>query len=249
MPRLLVLLPLLVAPFAASQDKKPPEKKATVLYSAPLVAKPGAKQKLVLRGMHLDAVTEVKATGDAKVKVLGAKTVAVPNNYPAHRVGDSEVEIELELPKDAKTVAVKVVAPSGESNLYTLLIPDDLPTVAEKEPNNNFDQAQGVALPCAIEGTIRSERDTDVYQFAGKKGEKIRVEVQAARFGSPVDALISLSDSNRAVVASTDDTDGSLDPAFLVTLPADGTYRLSVLDAHDLGGENFGYRLLLRREK
>jgi hypothetical protein len=253
-------LPVLLLPFlfispATSQDKKPPAKKdaAKVLYTVPLVAKPGEKQKLALRGKNLAAVKEVKVAGiaDARVKVLGGKMVGVPNNYPAERVGDSEVEVELELPKGAKpgAVALTVVGPGGESNAHAILVRDEVPAAVEKEPNDGFDQAQAVAVPCAVEGTVQREKDADVFQFAGKKGEKLRVEVQAARFGSPVDALVVLYGPGRGVVASADDTDGSADPAFAVTLPADGTYFLTVIDAHDLGGANFGYRLVVRPEK
>src|SRR5438270_8668369 len=86
---------------APSQDKKkatkPPDPK--VLYTVPLVVKPGEKVKLAVRGKGLDGVKEVKLGGaDAKAKVLGAKKVAVPHNYPGEKVGDSEVEVELELP-------------------------------------------------------------------------------------------------------------------------------------------------------
>ena len=62
---------------AAPQDKKQPAKKDApkLLYSVPLVARPGEKQKLALRGKNLAAVKEVKVTGadGAKVKFLGAK--------------------------------------------------------------------------------------------------------------------------------------------------------------------------------
>src|SRR5439155_21845815 len=96
---------LAVAVPAASQDKKQPPKKELprVQYAVPLVAKPGEKQKLALRGKNLDAVKEVKVGGtdDAKVKVLGAKKVPVPNNVPAARVGASGVELDLELRRDA----------------------------------------------------------------------------------------------------------------------------------------------------
>jgi hypothetical protein len=252
------LLCLLVLPFAfasptSSQEKKKPEKKDApkLLYAVPLVAKPGEKQKLVLRGKNLAAVKEVTVAGAdaAKVKVLGAKAVPVPNNYPGERVGDSEVEIELELPKDARPGAVKLTAvgPGGESNAYTLLLRDDTPAVAEKEENGGFDAAQEVKLPCAVEGTIRAERDVDVFKFVGKKGDKVSVEVQAARFGSPVDAFLTVYDADRKIVASADDTDGSPDPALTVTLPRDGTYFVSLIDAHDLGGANFGYRLVVKK--
>ena len=71
--------------------------------------------------------------------------------------------------------------------------------------------------------------------------------MQAARFGSPVDALLMLYDANRRVVDSA--TAGNPDPALKVTLPRDGVYYVTVIDANDLGGANFGYRLVVRTQK
>jgi hypothetical protein len=245
----LLVLPLAFAAPITSQDKKkdlPPK----VLYTVPLTAKPGVKQKLALRGKNLAAVKEVTVSGadGSKLKVLGAKAVGVPNNYPADRVGDSEVEIELELPKDAKAGAVKLVAvgAGGESNAYPLLLRDELSAVAEKEENGGFDTAQLLALPCAVEGTIKAERDVDVFKFDGKKGDKVKVEVQAARFGSPVDGFLTVYDADRKVLGSADDTDGSADPTVTVILQRDGTFFVALIEAHDLGGANFGYRLVVK---
>lgn len=255
MSRLAVLiLPFaLAAPHATTQDKKAPAKQEpphTILYAVPLVVKPGEKQKIVLRGKKLDTATGIKVDGPdtVKAKFLAAKKVTVPNNYPADRVGDSEAELELELPKDAEPgkVSLRVVGSGGESDGYAPLVRDDTPAVAEKEPNDGFDQAQPLKLPAAVEATIKGERDVDVFKFEGKKGDKVRVEVQAARFGSPVDALVVVYDAGRRVVASADDTDGTPDPILTVTLPADGAYHVTVIDAHDLGGANFGYRLVVK---
>jgi hypothetical protein len=250
----LLVLPLAFAAPATSQDKTKSKNKdgaPHILYAVPLVAKPGEKQTIALRGKKLDGVKGVKVLGadGAKLKVLGAKGVPVPNNFPAERVGDSEVEIELELPKGAKPGAVKLVAASdkGESEPYTLLLRDALPAVAEKEDNGGFEAAQKVSIPCAVEGTIKGERDVDVFAFAGKKGDKVSIEVRAARFGSPLDGFLMLHDADRKLLASSDDAGGSADPALAVTLPADGTYFISLLDAHDLGGPNFGYRLLVQK--
>jgi hypothetical protein len=252
----LLILPLALASSSTSQDKKQPDKKEPppkVLYAVPLVAKPGEKQKLALRGKNLATVKEVKVSGaeGAKVKVSGAKAAAVPNNYPADRVGDSEVELELELPKTVKPGEVKLIAVGlgGESNAYTLLIRDETPAVAEKEDNGGFDTAQAVPVPCAIEGTIKGERDVDVFKFDGKKGEKITVEVQAAKFGSPVDGFLTVYDSDRKIIASADDANGSADPVVTVKVPRDGTYFLALIDAHDLGGANFGYRLVVKKDR
>jgi hypothetical protein len=258
MPRLPILLlisfALISSASAQDKDKKdakkdPPPK---VLYAVPLVAKSGEKQKLTLRGKNLDAVKEVKVVGadDAKVKVLGAKKAPPGGNQPAERVGDSEVEMELELPKDAKPGAVKLAAvgPGGESNPYTLLIADETPAVAEKEPNDGFDTAQPVPVPSATAGTIKNDRDPDVFKFEGKKGDKLRIEVQAVRFGSPLDALVQVFDADRRLIAAADDSDGMPDPIVIVTLPRDGTYFVTLIDAHDLGGPQFGYRLVVKKE-
>lgn len=256
MSRLLVLLvvPLALLPHAAAQDRKKKDKapEPKILYPVPLVAKPGEKQKLALRGKNLDGVKEVKVAGvdAATAKVLGAKKVPVPNNHPGDRVGDSEVEIELTVPEGAKPGVLKLIAvrDGTDSQAYTLPVRDELPAVAEKEPNDGFDTAQPIPVPCAVEATIKGERDPDVFRFDGKKGDKFRVEVQAARFGSPVDALVSLHDANRRLVAQADDTGGSPDPVLVVALPRDGVYFLSVIDAHDLGGPNFGYLLVVKKE-
>ncbi len=251
----LLVLPFAFAPTLSSQEKKPPEKKDApkLLYAVPLIAKPGEKQKLALRGKNLAAVKEVKVAGadGAKVKVLGAKAVGVPNNYPGERVGDSEVEIELELPKNAKPGEVKLTAvgPGGDSSAYTLLLRDELSAVAEKEENGGFDTAQPVTVPCAIEGTIKGERDVDVFKFDGKKGDNLTVELQAKRFGSPVEGFLTVFDADRKIIASADEAKGSPDPVLTVTLPRDGTYFITLIDANDLGGANFGYRLVVRQEK
>lgn len=244
-------LAALLCTFAHAQDKKDPPKKEVppkVLYAVPLVAKPGEKQKLVLRGKNLAGVKEVKAEG-ATAKVLTARAAGVPNNYPGERIGDSEVEIELDVPKGPKAVKLTAVNTGGESNAYELLLRDDTPAVSEKEDNGGFATAQPVLVPCAIEGAIKSERDVDVFKIEGKAGEKLHIEVQAARFGSPLDGFLTLHDADRKLVASADDTNGSPDPVLSVTLPKDGVYYLSLIDAHDLGGANFGYRLVVKKGK
>lgn len=231
-----------------SVQKKEPEKKKDqpkILYSVPLAITPGEKQKVALRGKFLDAVKDVKVTGadGAKVKVLGGKKTPAGNNQPGERLGETELEIELELPKDAKQ-GVALIA--GDSAPYVLMLPDAAPAVKEKEPNDGFDAAQAIPFPAAVDASIKGERDADVFKFEGKKGTKVRIEIQAAKFGSPVDAFLSLYDPDRKPLAAVDDVDGSPDPVITMTLPRDGAYFITVIDAHDLGGPQFGYRLILK---
>ena len=254
--RLTVLLVVgLCALSAPGQErkKKDGDKKdlPKLLYPVPLAAKPGEKGKLVLRGRGLDTLTEVKVAGadGAAVRLLGKKKSPPGANQSANKVGDSEAEVELELPKEARPGAVKLVAvsPNGESEPYTLLLRDNTPAVAEKEGNDGFDAAQVVPLPGAVEGVVGKDKDADVYRFEGKKGDKVTVEVQAARWGSPLDALVAGYDADRRTLGAADDAAGSPDPVLTVTLPRDGAYFVTLIDAHDAGGPGFGYRLVIRK--
>lgn len=247
MPRflvcLLVLSPLVL--FAQDKPKPVPKDLPVVRYPVPLVVPPAAKTKVTLRGAKLDAVTEVKTTeAGITVKLVGkGKKAGVPNNYPAEKIGDTEVEIELDLPKEftGDTVPLTAVSPGGTSEMYTLTV--NRGGVAEKEPNDGFDTAQELKLPAIVDGTVGKEKDADVFRFTGKKGQTVRVAVPAAKLGSPADLLLTVYDAEKRPLKVVDDVDGNPDPSATVTLPADGVYYLSLIEAHDLGGTGFGYRL------
>ena len=242
----LLAFALLFLPFALLAQPKPAAKEVPVLqYSVPLVVAPVPKIKVTLRGQKLDAVTEVKSA-DAKVtaKLVGkGKKAGVPNKYPANKLGDTECDVELEFAKDhaPDSVSLTAVTPAGSGEAYKLTVVAK--PVAEKEPNDNFAQAQAVALPFALEGTISKERDVDCFKFEGKKGQKVKFEVLAARLGAPTDCLLTLYDDAKGVVAIVDETGDGSDPIMTVTLPRGGAYTLVVIEAADLGGAQFGYRL------
>ena len=98
-------------------------------------------------------------------------------------------------------------------------------------------------MPITVEGTISKERDVDAYKFEGKKGQKVKFAILAAQLGAPTDILLTLYDDAKAVVGLVDDTGDTSDPTLERTLPRDGTYTLVVIEAADLGGAQFGYRL------
>ena len=252
MRRALLLL-VVAAPLAAQDAKKPDAKDPLrVVCAVPLAVAPGFKGKVLLRGVKLDEATEVRA-GDprAKVKLVGKpKKSAGPKGYPAERVGDSEAEVELELPKDfpAGPLGLTVVGPKGTSEAFALTV-DGSPRTAEKEPNGSFAQAQELTLPATVDGAVGSDFDVDVYRFAAKAGEKVRVEAKASRLGSPLDALVVVYDEGKRTIDSADDTDGNPDPVFTFTVPRAGVYFVSVIDSHDAGGPLVAYRLSIAPAK
>jgi hypothetical protein len=228
--------------------KEPPPK----LIVAPILGvDPGKTTKVTVRGLQVDTVTEIKLQEPkASGKVLGkGKKVPPPNNSDPNKIGDSEIEIEVTLPSEVpgRTVPFTLIGPGGESNSLSLLV-NDSPRIPEKEPNDGFKQAQLISFPAVVEGKIQQGQDVDLFRFEGKADQEIVVEIQATEFGSPLEPMLSLWDRNQQLL-TTADGDQKTDPVLKYKLPADGSYYLSLLDAHDQGGAIFVYRLRFRDGK
>jgi hypothetical protein len=200
---------------------------------------------VTLRGLKLDTATEVRfPDSKATAKLLKKGKAGVPNMQKPEQVGDTEAQLEITLPADVAdgSVPLVVVTPSGAGEPYRLLVGRAL---VEKEPNNGYAQSQSLTLPAVVDGAVPSPQDVDVYRIEGKAGQKVLAEVLASRHGSPLDALLSLSDARGTLLAANDDAE-STDPHIEFTLPRDGVYFLSILDAHDQGGPAHVYRLAVR---
>ena len=74
------------------------------------------------------------------------------------------------------------------------------PEIQEQEPNDTIANAQVVSLPVTINGHIDSETkqggtpDEDYFRFHARKGERLNIDVAAARLGSPLDSVIEVLD-------------------------------------------------------
>ena len=128
---------------------------------------------------------------------------------------------------------------------------DTLPEAFEKEPNNSPAAAQRVKLPIIVNGRIDQPGDWDVFRFQGRAGQAIVAEVFARRLDSPLDSVLKLTDAKGQQLAFNDDYDDPgaglethhADSRILTTLPANGTYYLSLGDAQQKGGPEYAYRL------
>jgi hypothetical protein len=234
----------------SAQEKKKPEKKAVprVVVVVPLGAAPGKTTKLTIRGSALDKATEVKVEGGkGTAKIVGKGPAPVPDKNP-DKVGDTQVVADVTLEKvEGASVTLVVVTPDGETKPHPLLVEAQLPVVAEKEPNEGFKQAQEITLPVVVEGMIERAKDVDVFRFRGKKGQKVTAEVLAHRYGSPLDAMLTLYNAAGQQVAFNDDlSPETRDARIEVALPADGEYYLALIDAHDAGGPAHAYRLVVK---
>jgi hypothetical protein len=245
----LILLALGFVPVSSAQSEpKVPSKDAPkALLALPLGVPAGATTKIALRGTRLDTANAVRCMDEkVSVKLVGKGKAGVPNGLDAARVGDTQVEVEVSVPAGfAGDVLVVVVTPAGESAPHRILL-DAQSIVHEKEPNNSFAQAQAVLLGQTVAGVIDGAQDVDVYRFDGTAGQKITLEVLAARLGSPLDSHLTLYDSQKQILATNDDFGDSLDSRIERTLPRDGVYYIGLIDVHDQGGPLFVYRLQLR---
>jgi hypothetical protein len=115
----------------------------------------------------------------------------------------------------------------------------------ESEPNNAADKANAVTAPVVINGRIGETKDADVFRFKASADQKLVIEVRARQFGSPLDALLTLSDTNGAVLQRNDDANGP-DARIEFDAKKDAEYLISLRDLTDRGGERFGYRLTLQ---
>lgn len=235
----------------SGQDKKPAGKSPPrVLLARPLGVRPAATTRLTLRGLHLDTASEVRLlqVPNAPVKIISKQKAPPPDKLTPQQVGDTQLVVEVTLPAGVggPQVSLVVRTAAGETPPHSLLLETQLPLLAEKEPNDGFRTAQMLSVPVIVEGAIQQPRDVDVFAFVGRAGQRVVCEVLAARQGSPLDSLLTLYDAEGHELASNDDTPDSLDSHLEVVLPRDGTYYLSLQDAHDQGSPLHVYRLVVR---
>ena len=76
----------------------------------------------------------------------------------------------------------------------------DVPEVFEKEPNDTPSEAEAVSIPVTINGHIdnpsaANHADDDFFRIHAAKGQRLVIEVAAARLGSPLDSVVEVLDS------------------------------------------------------
>ena len=250
---LTIALSLLLQSNMPAQDK-PVAAAPQVLSVAPFHLVPGVATKLRIRGAKLDGVNELIFVGltPPLTITVDAKPGGAPmlKELAPERVGTQLLEVSVALPKETPTGAVPVVlsGPAGKSEPLSLLVVTAESLLLEQEPNNSFRKPQPIELGQTISGRIDGGDDVDVYRFRGKAGEKIRIDLLAARQHSLLDAGVTLFDATGRLLFTLDDVAGTSDPQFPFSLPAEGDYLLSVYDVHGHNGGDFhGYHLQLRR--
>lgn len=205
-------------------------------------------------------IRDSKYDGDARwvYAVLATNRPYASHVFPM--AGQPGQTVEVEPVGSARSVRprVAVLVPAtpglheiqldvGGPKTYPLaFLASPLPQILEQEPNDTPQQATRLTIPSGVNGRVGQARDLDHFAFAAKKGQSIRFEVKARRFGTPLrsslDSVLDVLTPAGAVLASNDDTFGK-DAALVFTPAADGEFLLRLRDLNSKGGETAVYYL------
>ncbi len=186
--------------------------------------------------------------------------------FPLGARVDSEVSLELQgwnLPQDRLQVRTKSRRSYHPTRWFSLSRDDGasvrfplqiglLPEVFDQEPNNTISESQGIKMRTTVNGRIDHPGDVDVYRIEGHG--RLIVEMDARKFGSPLDSILMLTDAEGRELAYNDDYEDKsqallthhADSHLSVTLSGSDAYYLHVRDAQDKGGREFIYRMHVR---
>jgi hypothetical protein len=159
-------------------------------------------------------------------------------DYPRDMAGEIKIAADAQLGPRRGRLWTAEGAAGGLS-----FVVGDLPEIVEQEMDGDPVPVE-VKLPVTINGRIFPRQNVDDWSFTLKKGETVACEVNAARFGSPLDARLQLFDPRGRLVAENDDHFGT-DPFIRFTAKDDGVHRVRIDDANQKSGQAYVYRLTL----
>lgn len=147
----------------------------------------------------------------------------------------------------------RVATSQAVSSVAQLMVTDYPVVLEEKKPNGDPQTAQSVSLPVAVCGVCEAFEDVDCFQFDGKAGQALRLEIFAQRVTDKIhgmvvrgpliylmDPILTLIGPNGQVIAQNDNFFGG-DALLFHRLPTDGRYTLEVRDARYAGDPRYSY--------
>jgi hypothetical protein len=123
--------------------------------------------------------------------VQAGKTTPVGFSGP-DAVGAKPVPVT---PKPDHTVAY--VAPKRDSGISGWPVPvrvSDIPESVEQEPNGDIAKANRVPVPGGVSARFTEKNDVDVFQFPGKKGQKLVIQALTYEVNSPAEVYLRVQD-------------------------------------------------------
>lgn len=162
----------------------------------------------------------------------------------------TNVRASAELNAVEWTVPGETVAPIPVAERLTGAEPrvavSDFPELTE-EANGNGKLQELPTAPFAVSGRLATVGEEDRFQLAVSPRQKLRFDVVARQFGSPLDGVLTIRKEDGEQVASGDDRPGSSDPAVDYTVPAGiNKLQIAIKDLLGRGGNEYVYRIVVR---
>lgn len=190
-------------------------------------------------GSTLDAaLVVVDPTGRAIARDEDSRSLDPMATFTAQRTGDYVVRVHdyaytgspshvyrLTLRKSPPTESPESATTAQEVPFET----DKTTRIREVEPNEDRPQAVPSELPVVVDCRLAAG-DVDRFRFSGQTDSRLVLSIWAARIGTSVDTLLTISDAANKELARNDDISGSSDSEFEFVVPADGEYVLGVSD-------------------
>ena len=209
--------------------------------ATPLAVRPGATTTVSWQGINLQNPlalwTAFGATNEWAPPASGKDGKPVP---PDNKKLVSRLSVPAAAPLGVGLV--RVATGNGLSTPFFFLV-DDLPVMERARGNDSPAKAQALKLPIAVEGNTEAGR-ADYFQFELQAGERVSIEVFAARLLTKCDPTLRLLDAKGAELAFADDTPGLGGDCWLGhRATASGPVILEVRDAAWLGGGDRRYHV------
>ena len=201
----------------------------------PIAIKQGQTLEVAVTGANLAAVAsapvvDARRSQSRTAQIGQARSQSAPIKVTASAdaaLGDREM---------------RLVGPTGVTKPLHVFV-SQYPVIADKEPNNTAEQAQEIELPATLIGRIDTPGDVDQFRFHASKGQTLVFDIDAARNGSPLDAVATIhSADNREMRVSLEHRGG--DPVVVFEVPEDGDYRVRLRDLEYRGGGDYDYRIV-----
>ncbi len=192
----------------------------------PPAAQRGTSVEVKITGAELDGAAEVFFE-DGRI-----------TTEPPVVVNDNSLTVRLTVPADCPLGShrLRVRTADGLSQLRMFQV-HATEQVAEREPNDGFDQAPPLEPGRAVWGTLGNE-DVDVFKIHLPSGARLAAVVEAIRLDQQMlDAHVELVDREGFVIAACDDHPLlAQDAAFATTVPREDDYFLRIRESAYRGG-------------
>ncbi|HMC10450.1 MAG TPA: hypothetical protein VKH44_04140, partial [Pirellulaceae bacterium] len=188
--------------------------------------------------------------GDLQYADLALPLGVTAGSKQVVKYASSNVETSAELNAVEITVPGETVAPVPTAERLTGAAPriaiSDFPELIETPPSAGNLQELPPA-PIAVSGTLAAAGEEDKYLLAVKPGQKLRFDVVARQFSSPLDGVLTLRKEDGSQLATGDDRPGSSDPLVDFTMPAgQNKVVVAIKDLLGRGGKDYVYRIVVR---